>query len=200
VRQKKLSKFPKFAQNLSKFCLSNSSLPTLVKMMNSDIEMNSDNETNESENDSDDDSNDDLEMDKNQKYYDCIVSVVAIVDGSELNTQRQQFFVRQRQKRATFAAHLDEEKTFCRYYRMEKETFYELKKFTGVLFTLDEEKSGCQTNWKHPIGIELVLHCLLRYLAGSSANDIRIACGISRPSFYCCLDQVISLILACKEL
>jgi hypothetical protein len=65
-------------------------------MLISDNEMNSD--TNECENDSDNDSDDDLEIDKYWKYYARIISVFAIVAASELNAQRQQFFVRQRQK------------------------------------------------------------------------------------------------------
>jgi hypothetical protein len=66
-----------------------------------------------------------------------------------------------------FAKNFDEEKA---YYRMEKESFYKLKELTGILFNLDEEMSGHQTSWKEPIGIEFVLHCTLRYLAGPSAK------------------------------
>jgi hypothetical protein len=34
---------------------------------------------------------------------------------------------------------------------MEKEFFYKLKELTGILFNLEEEMSGRQTNWKEPI-------------------------------------------------
>jgi DDE superfamily endonuclease len=159
--------------------------------------MNSDNdETSDSETDSDDD-----EVDEYRKWYDNIVSVVSLVGAAEeMKIQRQQYFVRQRQTWEMFAKDLQEEKAFRRYYRMEKESFYKLKELTGILFNLDEEMSGRRTNWQEPIGIEFILHCTLRYLAGSTADDIRIACGISRSSFYRCMHQGISLILACKEL
>jgi DDE superfamily endonuclease len=57
-----------------------------------------------------------------------------------------------------------------------------------------------RTDQAVPIGIEFILHCTLRYLAGYSSDDIRIAIGISKSSFYTSLHQGISLILACKEL
>jgi hypothetical protein len=137
-----------------------------ITMINSDNDATSDSET-----DSDDD-----EVDEYWKWYENIVSVVSLVAvAEELKTQRQQYFVRQREKWEMFAKNLEEEKAFQRYYRMEKESFYKLKELTDILFNFDEEMSGRQTNWQEPTSM---LHCTLRYLAGSSANDIRITCGI----------------------
>jgi hypothetical protein len=45
---------------------------------------------------------------------------------------------------------------------MEKESFYKLKGLTSVLFNVDEEMLGRRSNWQEPIGIEMVLHCLLK--------------------------------------
>jgi hypothetical protein len=46
----------------------------------------------------------------------------------------------------------------------------------------------------------LLLIVYYTILSGSTADDIRIACGISRPSFYRCIHLGISLIFACPEL
>jgi hypothetical protein len=45
-------------------------------------------------------------------------------------------------------------------------------------YFLIEEMSRSRTDFTVPIGIEFILHCTLRYLAGSSGDDIRIASGI----------------------
>jgi hypothetical protein len=109
---------------------------------------------------------------------DFLHSVAAIIVVSVVSDERNSFFVRDRQKWELFAAHLIEE-----YYCMEKSSFYKLVLWISPLFTLDIEMSGRRTDWRQQIGIEIILQCTLRYLAGSSADNIRIACGISRPSF-----------------
>jgi hypothetical protein len=104
--------------------------------------MNSDNdETSDSETDSYDD-----KVDEYRKWYDNIFSVVSLVAvAEEMKIQRQQYFVRQREKWEMFAKIMEEEKEFRRYYRMEKESFYKLKELTGILFNLFEEMSGRRT-------------------------------------------------------
>ncbi len=51
-----------------------------------------------------------------------------------------------------------------------------------------------------PIITEIVVHCLLRWLAGGSYLDICILAGISRASFYTCVHKCIDSILSCETL
>ena len=53
---------------------------------------------------------------------------------------------------------------------------------------------------KGPIITEIMLHCLLRWLAGGSYVDIRLCVGISVASFYVCLDKCMKAILQIEEL
>jgi hypothetical protein len=162
--------------------------------------MNFDNTITDSDSDSNSsdssDSSDSSSSDSDEEMF--LSSVVAVVVS--VSDERNSFFVRDRQNWESFAVSLIEESSFRRYYRMEKLSFYKLVSYIEPFFSLDEEMSMRRTNYKQPIGIEIVLHCLLRYLSGSSADDIRIACGISRPSFYKAIHQAISMILACPIL
>jgi hypothetical protein len=62
-----------------------------------------------------------------------------------------------------------------------------------------EIKSRNRTG-KKSIGAEVVLHCLLRWLAGGSYLDIRLSAGISGPSVYVCIYKAVNAILQCDDL
>ena len=53
---------------------------------------------------------------------------------------------------------------------------------------------------KGPITVEIMLHCLLRWLGGGSYLDIRLCIGISPTSFYRCIHKCIDAILNSDEL
>jgi DDE superfamily endonuclease len=135
-----------------------------------------------------------------KKRRKLIKKVAAVAAVYSLTEDRHPSFARERHAWERFAADLMEENAFRRYYRMEKDSFLKLISFIRPIFSLNEEMSHRCTNGNHPIGIEMILHCTLRYLAGSSGDDIRIACGISLSSFYRSIHQGVSLILACKAL
>ena len=64
---------------------------------------------------------------------------------------------------------------------------------------VDEQMSGVRTS-KGSITPEIMLHCLLRWLAGGSYLDIRLCAGISVPSFYRVVYKCVDAILAADEL
>ena len=53
------------------------------------------------------------------------------------------------------------------------------------------------TSFIRPI---LKLHCFLRYAAGSNVDDIRIIAGISKPSFYGVMQEVVDAINNSQDL
>jgi hypothetical protein len=51
-----------------------------------------------------------------------------------------------------------------------------------------------------PISCELMLHCMIHYLAGGSFHDVQATAIISKPSFYCLVWHTIDCIKRCKAL
>jgi hypothetical protein len=83
----------------------------------------------------------------------------AIVVVSVVSDERSSFYVQEQQTWERFAAHLIEENSFRRYYRMEQSSFDKLFAWIKDNFTLDEDMSRRRTNSRQPIGLEIVLHC-----------------------------------------
>jgi hypothetical protein len=49
-------------------------------------------------------------------------------------------------------------------------------------------KQGCnQFQGVHHIYVELIVHVLLRYLAGGSFHDIQVTAGLAKSTFFSCL-------------
>ena len=88
---------------------------------------------------------------------------------------------------------------FSRLYRMEYHSFSRLCDIIRPTVEVDEEMSSLRTG-KGPITVEIMLHCLLRWLGGGSYLDIRLSAGISVASFYRCVYKCIDAILASDEL
>ena len=53
---------------------------------------------------------------------------------------------------------------------------------------------------KNPVTVEMMLHCLLRWLAGGSYLDLKISTGISQAAFYHYIYKCMDVILASTEL
>jgi len=64
---------------------------------------------------------------------------------------------------------------------------------------VNEEMSRCRTG-KNPVTVEMMLHFLLRYLAGGSYLDLKISTGISQAAFYHYIYKCMDAILDSTEL
>jgi hypothetical protein len=78
--------------------------------------------------------------------------------------------------------------------------FLKLCRFIEPFVSIDEKMSKLRTGGKSPITVEIILHCLLRWLGGGSYLDIRISAGISVASFYRCIHASMKAILLCDAL
>ena len=76
--------------------------------------------------------------------------------------------------------------SFRRMYRMDIDSFVKLSSMLKPHLCVDERMSKICTS-KGKITTDIVLHCLIRWLAGGSYLDIRLSAGISRASFYRCI-------------
>lgn len=93
------------------------------------------------------------------------------------------------------------EKNFERYYRMSLESFEKLVDLVRPTITFDEDMSIRSSGGTAAyISAEIVMHCLIRYLAGGSYLDIRLVGTISIPSFYRCLHIGVRAISQCQAL
>jgi hypothetical protein len=105
--------------------------------------------------------------------------------------------VRQRLDWQQHVNDLNEEKSssFDVLYRMSIQTFQQLHKLLQDDLTHHSNNPNMP-----PITSEIMLHCLLRYLAGGKCGDIRVVAGISEPSFYRVLHATMDAILANEQL
>ncbi len=68
-------------------------------------------------------------------------------------------------------------------------------------YLMVDAKQGSRCN--HGMGHaspELILHCLLWYLAGGSHHDIQVLAGIAKSTFFACVHQGIDAVSKCPEL
>ena len=114
---------------------------------------------------------------------------------------RSGYFVRERMEWDYHLEQLHRESpgSFDRLYRMSLSSFRKLCLLIDPFVQVVEIKSNNRTG-KKSIGSEVVLHCLLRWLAGGSYLDIRLSAGISRPSVYVCIHKAVDAILRCGAL
>eukprot|EP00918_Siedleckia_nematoides_P006260 GHVU01013600.1.p1 GENE.GHVU01013600.1~~GHVU01013600.1.p1 ORF type:complete len:446 (+),score=19.66 GHVU01013600.1:210-1547(+) len=89
--------------------------------------------------------------------------------------------------------------SFDRYYRMPLDAFIRLRTLLEPFLLTDSVMAyvSCQ---REPIDVTLVLHCVIRWLAGGDHNDIRIIGGISRASFYRALHAGLAALCLCPDL
>ena len=88
---------------------------------------------------------------------------------------------------------------FYSQYRMGYSSFVKLCLLIDPIVSVDPVYSRNRTGTTE-IKTEIVLHCLLRWLAGGSYLDIRLSAGISKASFFACILKCIHEILCCNEL
>ena len=75
---------------------------------------------------------------------------------------------------------------FQKMYRMEYSTFMKLCDIMRPKFIVNDEMFRIRTG-KDAITVEIMLHCLLRWLSGGSYLYIRLSAGISLAKFYSCV-------------
>lgn len=138
------------------------------------------------------------------------VTLVALLeDGSIFSRQRIsksidcQYCVRDRLEWESHVKKLMEEgpNAFSRLYRIEYDSFKKLCTMINPIIRDFFQKGRCN-RWHagKRISTEIMLHCLLRWLAGGSYLDIRISAGISVASFYRVVHICIDAVLLCKDL
>ena len=88
---------------------------------------------------------------------------------------------------------------FQKVYRMNLVSFNKLCAWIDPFVRVDPGKSHNRTGKKR-IDTKIVLHCLLRWLAGGSHHDIRMSAGVSPTAFYNCLDKATNAILNINQL
>jgi len=95
---------------------------------------------------------------------------------------------------------LIKEGEFSNMYRMHYESFCKLVQLLSPALTVDVQQSKCRSHGADHIYVELILHCLLRYMAGGSFHDICVSAGLARSTFFSCLHHGIKAVNSCKEL
>jgi hypothetical protein len=79
---------------------------------------------------------------------------------------------------------LIEEGEFSKMYRMRYESFNKLVQLLSPALLVDVNQSRRRSIGAEHVYVELVLHCLLRYMAGGSFHDIRESAGLARSTFF----------------
>jgi hypothetical protein len=88
---------------------------------------------------------------------------------------------------------------FERIYRMSLISFDILCLLIRT-FMCDDPIADCRSSHYQKIGLEVMVHCLLRWLADGSHLDVHILAGIGKPTFYACCYKVIDALNACNDL
>ena len=94
---------------------------------------------------------------------------------------------------------LQKENSFERMYRMSLESFNKLLEMLRKRLTVNAIYSKLRTG-QGMITPEIILHCVIRWLAGGSYLDIRTIAEISVPSFYRIVAKGMKAIVQCEEL
>jgi hypothetical protein len=93
-----------------------------------------------------------------------------------------------------------EEDQFTSMYRMTYPTLKKLLDLLSPFLQVDASQANRRCKGGGCITPELILHCLLRYLAGGSFHDIRTKAGIAKSTFFSCLHRGIDAVNRCDEL
>jgi len=111
---------------------------------------------------------------------------------------RNAIYVRERIQREKHIQHLAEEgrEAFLRMYRMEYRSFKKLCTIISAKILVNDEMDQVRTG-KEGITVEIMLHCLLGWLAGGSY--IRLSAGISPAYFYTSVYKCMDAILGSEE-
>jgi len=85
---------------------------------------------------------------------------------------RGDFIVRQRLHWQHHVKLLFKEGLFKRMYTMPLESFEKLLEMLQPWLLVNREKARNASKGEDPIGVDLIMHCTLRYLAGGTFHDI----------------------------
>jgi hypothetical protein len=96
--------------------------------------------------------------------------------------------------------HLLKEGSFRSMYHMQYGSFCELVRLLSPFLMVSEKQGRNQSQGGDHIYVELIVHVLLRYLAGGSFHDIRVTAGLSKSSFFSCLHRGVNAVNNTKEL
>jgi len=158
--------------------------------------------------DEDDETAEDEEFQLKRQHTTRTIAATVAITGAFLQylhhqecNQRRPIFTR---KRMNWHEHVRDilregQHEFRKDYRMSLASFNKLCNLLRPSIQVNKEMSTRRTG-EDPISPEMMLHCLLRYLAGGSIRDIRIVVRISTKSFYRIVYKCVDAILNCKDL
>jgi DDE superfamily endonuclease len=95
---------------------------------------------------------------------------------------------------------LNQEGHFTQMYRMSYTSYCKLLKMLSPAFEVDVNQGNHQSQGQGHISSKLILHCLIRYMAGGSFHDIRTFAGIAKATFFNCIHWVIDAVNNCPAL
>lgn len=143
------------------------------------------------------------DSDEEEQKHRTNVAIAAVVTYvSMLEAPRPSFVVRDRLVWEEHVAILASEGplAFLRMYRMTYESFMKLCNIIQPYVVRNLEMARRRSLHKEPITVEIMLHCLLRWLSGGSYLDVRVCAGISTTSFYKGVYACVNAILQCDGL
>jgi hypothetical protein len=106
-------------------------------------------------------------------------------------------------KRLNWTSHVKQlisEKQFSRMFWMKYASFIKLFKMLSPMLQVDPVQGSRRSRNMGHVSAELIIHCLLRYLAGGSHHDIRVLAGIGKSTFFTCLHRAIDAVNKCNAL
>lgn len=122
-----------------------------------------------------------------------------ILPTLSLNPDERNYFYHTRIDWDNYMNQYNDDYTFNKTYRMNKETFNKLVQMLTPYIDYSSQFAK-RANGLGDYAVEIIVHCLVRWLAGGSYLDIKLITGISIPEFYHLIHKGMDAILLCKEL
>ena len=143
----------------------------------------------------------DIDDDLKEVYNGALLALVVFLSKQKATATRSTCHVRNRLPWDLHVAKLYHESptAFERVYRMSFVSYKKLCSWIDPYVRVDPIKSQNRTGTGR-IETEVVLHCLLRWLAGGSYLDVRMIAGISESSFYPCCYKAADAIRCLEQL
>jgi len=150
-----------------------------------------------------DEDDEDIRREKKEKRRRVVLAATAVA-GLSIPVPRASAFFRDRLDWEKHIQNFMNEghSSLRRFYRMEYKSFQKLVDLLRPHLEGNKEMSRLRTGGTQPIiSPEMKVHCLLRFLAGGSVDDIRIQIGIHKSTFYQqAVNAAIDAVLAVNEL
>jgi hypothetical protein len=147
-----------------------------------------------------------------RKYYDnwfdhdsdsdSKADVVAALCATVCNYKKSRRMspIRKRLQWSQHVKRLCKEGHFTRMYRMQIGSFQKLLSFLTPYLHVNAHKGNRRSCGMGHITPKLILHCVLRYMAGVTHHDIHVLAGICKSTFFTCLHRAIDAINKCPNL